>query len=603
MNEIQQLEYRLNEQKNKFGLVGAKRARVQEFDDAKFDFSAHINPQDWGIEVNLKTGYNPVRDNRQKIYARVKGINDPLETLVLQVGSGHEVAHWELPVGSGKGCPMDVYWHDKILEGIATGLSKAGKNPEQNLGEKTLKSYIANAFEDTIINPRVKEYFGDFSGQILFWDNEGLRTQEETGQKGFTPLYEAFVKVNLHLFGDKWDKVFLSRHYTDNPEVKKAVEGIITDCNFQENIQDTTPLFNKSTWVKRAENYARAISPLIQEQPPMERISSYDSEQNGAPREEKGKKEPKSGNGIEQKAKTKQGKEEIVYKRYSKGEGQSSNIQSFEQLDLLYQRLAKDIAVKVEAISRDSSMEIAPLNYRSFDPEKDNPLKIKTSKFFLTQDGFNFAYPNQPLTIDFKQKVQRKSFPNFKMVLIDDSGSMAEGINGSEGGKNFIPFGDNSKYHFALLGYYGIENFLQKQGIAPYINHGVSVFSSQTRFKTGTYQDLVETRKLLLNPSWGGTSLDVKTLEKALQDEGSFFLSISDGQVENWNSEKDEIKKLIDKNYFAHIQLGEKTNMSSDFESWGKVVYYINSGEDLSKLMVDITRDAYHPFVQEASKK
>ena len=365
MNKIQQLEYKLNEQKNKYGLVGAKRAKVQEFDDVSYDISAHINPQDWGIEISLKTGYNPIYDERQKRYAKIKKIKDGLETVVLQVGSGHEVAHWELPLGSDKGCPMDVYWHDKIVEGVANGLKATGKNPEQVLGsgqnKTNLKSYVANMFEDTIINPRVKEYFGDFSGQILFWDNEGKRAEKETGQNGFTPLYEAFVKVNLHLFADKWDKAFLKRHYTNNKQVKKAVQEIVKNCNFPESIQDTTLLFDKSTWTKRAEEYAKAISPLIEEGQPMERMSSYDS---GESQNADGQEEKQPRNGIEEKVKTREGKEEISYGRYSNGEGQSPNIESFEQLDSLYQKLAKDISVKVEAVSRESSLKISPLNYR-----------------------------------------------------------------------------------------------------------------------------------------------------------------------------------------------------------------------------------------------
>ena len=258
--------------------------------------------------------------------------------------------------------------------------------------------------------------------------------------------------------------------------------------------------------------------------------------------------------------------------------------------------------MKVEAVTKESSMEISPLNYRPYDPEKDNPLKIKTSKFFIGEKGFNFAYPNQPLTIDYNQKIQKKSFPNFKMVLVDNSGSMAEGINGDKGRTNFIPWGDNSKYHYALKGYYGIENFLQKQGVAPYIEHGVSLFSDSTRFKKGNYNNLIETRKLLLEPDWGNTYLDAKILREALEGEESFFLSISDGAVSNWNSEKYKVKMLIDKNYYAHIQLGGKTEMTKDLEAWGKPVFYVNSGEDLSKLMIDITKDIYHPFVQEAKK-
>jgi len=592
MNKIKQLEYRLNQEKNKYGLVGAKPARVQEFDDAEHEISAHINPYDWGIEVNLKTGYNPIQDDRQKRYARVKKIKDGLETVVLQVGSGHEVAHWELPLGSERGCPMDVYNHDKIVEGIKKGL------PEDKNSDK-IAGYVANMFEDTLINPRVKEYFGDFSGQILFWDGQGLKIEENTGKKGFTPLYEAFVKINLHLFGDKWDKVFLKRHYTNSSEVEKVVKNVVKSLNFPENIQDTSILFNKSQWPIMAEKYAKAISDLLEDMP-QERLSAYDFVQNqegsGAP----GKKQQKTGNGVEEKVKTKEGKEEIAYGRYKGGESQSPNFTSFEQLDALYQRLAKAIPVKVETISRESSMEISPLNYRVFDFEKDNPLKIKTSKFFFNEEGFSFAYPNQFLNIDFKQKIQRKSFPNFKMVLVDNSGSMKDGINGDAGNKDFIPFGDKSKYHFALLGYFGIENFLQKQGIAPYINHGVSLFSDKTRFKKGTYKELIETRKLLFEPNWDVTNLDANVLKQALEGDESFFLSISDGAVSNWNSEKSEIERLVKQNYYAHIQLGSGTEMTRDLESWGMPVFYVNSGQDLTKLMVDITKNVYHPFVQEA---
>lgn len=599
MNKIQQLNYKLNQEKNKYGLVGGK-AKVQEFDDAEYNVSACINPHNWGIEVNIKTGYEPIQDSRQKAYAKIKKIQDGLETIVLQVGSLHEVAHWELPFGSGKGCPFDVYNHDKILEGIKNGLPK---------NKKQHASYVANMFEDTIINPRCKEYNGDFSGQILFWDGEGARVEEKTKKKGFSPLYEAFVKINLHLFGDKYDKSFLKRHYSNfnilkkgfnklkGKDVDSVVEKVINDLNLEEGIKDTTPLFNKQNWPNMAEKYAKAISVLIEEQLPQERLSAYDSGQGQGNQDKKEK--PQSGNGIEQKVNSKEGKEQIAYGRYTSGDKQSPNFESFEQLDSLYQKLAKDIPVKVEAITRESSLEISPLTYRAFDPEKDDPIKVKTSKLFFNEEGFNFAYPNQKLTIDYKQKIQRKSFPDFKMVVVDNSESMKSGLNGSEGSANFIPWGDNSKYHFALKGYYGIENFLKKQGISPYIQHGVSLFSSNTRFKTGDYNDLINVRKLLLSPDWKNTYLDAKVLKQALEGKESFMLSISDGEIGNWNSEKADIKKLAEQNYYAHIQLGSDTNFSRDLKSWGMPVFYVNSGQDLSKLMVDITKNTYHPFVQE----
>lgn len=505
--------------------------------------------------------------------------------MVLHIGL-HEIAHWELPLSSGKGCPFDTYHHDKILEGIKNGL------PEN---KKEFASYLANAFEDTIINPRCREFNRDFSGQILFWDEQRLKWDEETNKKGFTPLYEAFVKINLHLFGDETDEKLLKRHYTNNGKVRKAVNEVIKELNLPKNIQDTTPLFEKSQWQNMAEKYARAMVDLLDEMP-KEKMSAYDGQDSRG--QEGDKQKPKPGNGIEKKVNTKEGKEEISHGRYKSGEGQSPNIESFEQLDSLYQRLAKDISVRVEAITKESSMEISPLNYRAFDPEKDNPFRIKTSKFFFDKNGFNLAYPNQPLTIEYRQKIQKKSFPDFKMIVIDNSGSMQEGLNGSEGRTNFIPWGDNSKYHWALIGYYGIESFLQKQGISPYIEHGVSLFSNGTRYKTGSYNDLIEIRKLLLSPDWGSTNLNAGILKKALAGKESFLLSLSDGEVSNWSSEKEEIRKLAEQNYYAHIQLGSKTQMTEDLESWGMPVLYVNSGEDLSRLMVDITKKTYNRFVK-----
>ncbi|MEK6913346.1 MAG: hypothetical protein AABW47_01615 [Nanoarchaeota archaeon] len=589
MNKIQQLEQKLNEQKNRIGLIGGARAKVQEFEDVEENISVHINLENWGIIVTIKTGYNPIQDDEQKEYARAKNIADGLETIVLQIGGLHETAHWELPLGSGKGCPFDIYNHDKIVEGIKKGL------PEDKKG---FASFLANAFEDTLINPRCKEFNGDFSGQILFWDEQGLRREKEKRKKGFTPLYEAFVKVNMYLFGDTIDEELLKRHYTNNSKVKKAVNEAIKELNFPKNISDTTTLFNKSQWPIMAEKYARAMAKLLDEMP-KERMSAYDSGQGqGSEGQPKDNQKPKSGNGIEKKVGTKEGKEEIAFGRYKSGEGQSPNIEIFEQLDALYQRLAKDIPVRVEAITKEAAMEISPLNYRAFDPEKDNPFRVKISKLFFDKDGVSLAYPNQPLTIDYRQKIQKKSFPNFKMIVIDNSGSMQEGLNSSQGRTNFIPWGDNSKYHWALMGYYGIENFLQKQGISPYIEHGVSLFSASTRYKTGNYNDLVEIRKLLLSPDWGSTNLNAGILKKALTGKESFLLSLSDGEVGNWNSEKSDIRKLVEQNYYAHIQLGSETQMTRDLELWGMPVLYVNSGNDLSKLMVDITKGTYNRFVK-----
>ena len=583
----QQLKQKLHEQKNKMGLVGGS-LNIKEYDEAKNNVSAHITPEGWNIEIALRKGFNPVSDRRQTAYARRKGIKDGLETLLGGVLS-HEIGHWELPLGSERGCPYDVYNHDKILEAVRIAL------PDDKKGHA---GYVANAFEDLIVNARGREFQGNLSGQVLFWDNEGLSLNEK-GQKGYTPFYEAFVKLNMHLAGEKSDVALLKRHYTGKKPIDQAVQKVINEINLPKDIANTnlgtSPLFARPDWPTMASTFTRHLAPLL-EQAPTERLSAYGSgEGNGSGKEE----ESKPGNGIEQKMRTPDGKEEIAYGRYSGNEVLSTNITSFDQLDSLYKKLAKDISVKVDSMTRSQSLPVATLTYRPFDEDKDDPVRVKASRLRLTDNGLTFSYPNQPLVINSKFKMQKKSFPDFKMVVLDSSGSMEEGIDGNEGSKTFIPWGDNSKYHFALLGFYGIENFLQRQGIAQYITHGVSLFSDSTRYRESDFSGIAEVRKLALSPQFGNTRLDAKVLTQALKGRESLVLSLSDGEIGNWDSEKAEFEKLAANNLYAHIHLGGDTQFTNDLKSWGLPVFYVNSGKDLSHLMVDITKKQYERFTKQ----
>ncbi len=584
---LQKIKQKLYERKNQIGLVGGA-IEVKEYDETENNISACISPKGWNTTITIRKGFNPIQDRRQKAYARVKKIEDSLETMLVDMAS-HEFAHWELPFGSEKGCPFSIYWHDKILEAVKEELPQ---------DKKAQASFVANAFEDTIINPRVREYNQSFAGQVLFWDWEGFKCKEQ-GKEHFTPFYEAFVKLNMHLFGENVDRALLKRHYSNENNIDSAVQNTIRDLDLTQNIADTSPLFNKSQWTSMARAYTRNLRDLLEESP-IERLSAFDSGDQGDSSPSEGEDKPQAGNGVEQQMPTREGKEEIAYGRYAGNESPSSNLTNYEQLNSLYKRLAKAIPVQVEAMARKRSLEIAPLNYRAFDEETDDLRKIKASKLLLTDNGMKFAYPNQPLTVEAKSKIQRKSFPDFKMVLLDNSGSMAKAINGSSnvGKTSMIPWGDNSKYHHALLGFYGIENFLQQQGIAQYIEHGLSLFSNSTRYKEAGFSQIDEVRKHALTPNWGGTRLDSSVLNQSLKGRESFVLGISDGEIGNWDSEKDKFYELVRNNHFAHIQLGSGNQYTHDLESWGLPVFYVNSGKDLSKLMVDVTVDTYHKFTR-----
>ena len=583
--DINKLRQKLYEQKNRIGLVGGT-IKINEYDEAEQNVTAHITPEGWNIEISVKKGFNPIRDRRQKAYARKKKITDGLETLLTHIGILHESAHWELPVDSQKGCPYDVYNLDKILESVKQAL------PED---KKQHASYVANSFEDMIVNPRCREYNGDFSGQVLFWDDQGLSCKQN-GLKNYTPFYEVFVKLNMHLWGDNTDRSLLKRHYSNDKRVDEAVKKVIKDLALEENIQDTSVLFSRHNWQRMAEIFTRNLADLL-DVSPQERLSAFSQDGKGDGETQ----EQKAGNGIEQKMGAREGKEEIAFGRYGGNESLSTNLTNYEQLDALYRKLARAIPVKVEAMTKEQSLQVGTINFRAFDPEKDDPAKVKVSKLTLGKDGLTFSYPNQPLTVDSRFKMQRKSFPDFKLVVLDNSGSMKQDPNNGNniGRTSTIPWGDNSKYHYALLGFYGIENFLARQGVAQYINHGLSLFSSQTRFGESDFFKLDQLRKKALSPDWGGTKLDARVLTGALKGRESFVLSISDGEIENWSSEKASFEALAKNNHYAHIQIGGRTSFTGDLESWQCPVFYVSNGNDLSKLMVDVAKNTYKRFTRQ----
>ena len=134
--------------------------------------------------------------------------------------------------------------------------------------------------------------------------------------------------------------------------------------------------------------FTKNLSDLL-DVAPTERLSAFSSEGTGEPSEGEGRAKVSHNLEMEFEKRPEQrdGKEEISYGRYAGNDEQSPNFTSFEQLDSLYRRLAKAIPVNVEVMSKRSGLEIAPLTFRPFDEEKDDPRRIKASNFMqLTKD-------------------------------------------------------------------------------------------------------------------------------------------------------------------------------------------------------------------------
>ncbi|MBR9691809.1 hypothetical protein GOV06_03395, partial [Candidatus Woesearchaeota archaeon] len=217
------------------------------------------------------------------------------------------------------------------------------------------------------------------------------------------------------------------------------------------------------------------------------------------------------------------------------------------------------------------------IRYRGIGINENGELAIKTSRHSI-------KFP-----VSFKTHPRR--FPKLKIALMDRSGSMAwhpDGMNIDTGDKSFIPWGVKSKYHFALKGYFGIDNFLEGQGVSNYIDNCVLGFSGEQVIK-GNAREVAEA--LLVMPS-GNTSFDIDALEEEIAPD-SFVLSISDGEFSLSDAQKQRLKEKVAESDYAHIQIGSDTGYSSYLEQIGVPVFNVKGDDDLSKIMVNFVSSYY----------
>ncbi len=609
-------EKKLAELKNKIGLVRTKLNFSMPAD--KKGIREYILP-DWSeIVVQVAQDVNLVSDENTKRYVKRLALQDALESLVSDL-LRHGCGHRELPTETGLGCPYDVKNHDLILDSICRALQEKGK-AGQTVGDadgnsRSLESYIANAFEDVLDNVNVRRHTRH-TGQILFWNNQGIENQakqslagssesnDSLGQGKFGEFYEAFVKINLMLWGMPADAGLLSRFYSNSAEVKQAVNLF---ANYLKNSLHTNKLlnsferediflrlFDKQSWREMAYQFALALADLIEAQ-----------QGGGAGREgQAGKGEPKqmplcfgtpagAESPFDKELRLPQVREEIAYDRYKAGLGPSRHTEPLLQLDALYRRISRAISVKTSDYVQASSFPIAHFGRRT--PAEDEQIKISQIKGIgINEDGqVGLRVARHSIDYPAAHKVHPRNFPRLRVALLDTSISMAESADGGGiGSTSFIPWGDNSKYHYALMGLYGIDNFLEKQGIAQFVKAEAITFSDSTRSsgKQALWSE-AERRALLQMPS-GGTTINVARLSEGLDDK-CFLISISDGEIQNWADIREGYKTAVERVQYAHIHIGAPNDFTRDLASWGVPVYFVKGNEDLSKLMINVASAHY----------
>ncbi len=575
--KFEQVRETLRERKNRIGLVGTSlEVSLLEKDT----ISASITT-DWGkISIEYGKKLDLVPDAESKAFASKSGIKDP-ETKIGEDLIDHETGHRENPVGTLKGCPYTIEMHDAIKESIFSGLKQFGKQGMAN--------YVTNAFEDVLdnINCRTRS---DFAGQTLFWNNQGL-VKSKDGK--FDPFYEAFVKANLFLGSEVKSYGLLKRFFTDAPEVKTALDGFLKDVKSELDLESTVRLHEKPAyetlfskdikkrkklWQTLAYSFAKYTAPLLTDMPEEKLFGSSDDDNENSDEH----------NPFDKEMKTPQSKQEIAKKRYEEGKGPALHRERKDQLYDLYRSISKEIKVETSESSESQGMPLVHYGKR-FLREEDRKLRFR-GLGFKSDGNLGVRTARHHIEYPVNYKVHKVDFPKLKIIKMDRSGSMTEDANGGRnvGNTNFIPWGDKSKYHFALKGYFGIDNFLERQGIAPYVQAVALGFSGESAEK-GYYKNVA--KSLLETPS-GGTSFDVASLEREL-DKSALVLSISDGECGLSERDKEGIDKKLGECDFAHIQIGGSTGFSQYLESKGVQVFYVNGDNDLSKIMVNFVSGYY----------
>ncbi len=508
--------------------------------------------------------FNPdfVPNKKTQAYRNAKSVSDALETCVADA-AGHECGHVHLK--DGKSCPGNVDAHEQHFYNPIFDVLKAH-------GKEGATDAVANLAEDLIDNTLTKKH-QSHAGLVLFYDDNAR-------EKGWDKAFEAFMRVQTYCWGDPHDKKLLRHHYKNDTEVITATKNIVQRLSLQRN-QSRAFLENRENWKKVATVIAEELSDLIQ--PP----TTF----------------PMCGHGkaMRDAMRDPTNRQKFAVRRYEAGKKRPNYMTQEEALDHVYTTLAKQIPLKVEAITRQSRFPVVPYQHEPFSPEEHALEDINWHKPVITGESpfgghVNFGVAQHHYELPLHVKLSKKGFPSVKFGLVDCSSSMEEGIprRDRSGNHAFVPWGDQSKYHYAVRAWYGITEHLARTGILPNVHVTAGVFSNTTRIGEG----LSEAKKVLLNPSFGDTALDLAAVERVFAGPKSIFFTISDGDIQNWETVKDRFTQLAKQHHYFHLQIGPASTATQTLEQAGLPVYHVRTGEELERIAIDLTKQAYSQHAQ-----
>ncbi|MBE0477871.1 VWA domain-containing protein [Candidatus Aerophobetes bacterium] len=277
-----------------------------------------------------------------------------------------------------------------------------------------------------------------------------------------------------------------------------------------------------------------------------------------------------------------------------------SSPSTYDNLDSIYNELAPQIRIQTNMKRKGLSFPVVEYGYEDYDPERHKISRVNFKRLTVDPNSpfkdrlgklINFEVPMHHHYMNVPCGVGKRSFPDI-CLLLDTSGSMRNG-----GYHSNIPWGDKSSYHFALLGLYGIIKYLEAEGTASSIMWNVINFSDATRASGWKgYSEISELKRHALTPQFGGTEIDVEVLREELFHESCLVIILSDGEIYNWEKIKTDMGEIIQPHYTCFVQIRKETKVGKDMQDFGAVVLAVKQDEDISELMVDLTRQVKHSF-------
>ncbi|MBS3155374.1 hypothetical protein J4404_02655 [Candidatus Woesearchaeota archaeon] len=564
------------------------KTRLQKIADtqrqeSKFDGEITVKEEIQNPRIEASTNMNTTETHIIYDPSYAEQNPDKLSSIVKDV-SLHEINHHGIKgIHKGyefKGCPRNLELATRLIyENIFNILNAKGFSDEDI-------HYVENALEDTILHSDLSPVH-TLNGIAHFFKEVGDYS------KKFTPFYQAHVELNLSLFGTSRQKKTLKDYFTDDKEEKKKIKNVIDEFREKSGLNDLNASFkqvknkkvleereiirdflnDERNWPEISKAYAEAFSKLMEPSYAMPLMNHSGAGTKGREKENSSGQ----GNPFQMQRKSKDYKIGRVQKAHKSGESAPEWIDSYEAMDLLYQGLAKKLAIEAKTFTESARFPLIWYGSRNFKSGRDNLENIA----FGFDENARLQLKKKENSIDYQIPIKQSTagFPKARFVLLDTSGSMAKDFNNGDniGSAKIVPWGDRSKYHAALVEWYGFLEWLKENHLLERVGTDLVNFSSDTIYAKG----LENAKKISLRPQFGSTKLNLNNIGEMFKGKGNLVLSISDGSIDNWDSISGSYLNGVKNHYGIHLQLGAETLTTKDLRQAGVHVENLYSPEEL----------------------